>query len=96
MSLQRCQIETTSSEFVDWCYYLQYIEPNQHGKLEHGLAKIAAEVHRTRVKKPNKVTEEEKLIKFKIPETKTNQMSYEDRLARSKAFWSAGIGINIK
>ena len=53
MSKQRCQQETTSTQFLDWLAYLEW-DVNSFHREDWFLAKIAKEVRRTILKDPNK------------------------------------------
>lgn len=61
------------------------------------MAQIAAEVRKSIVKDPKKITTESCLIKFqtKKPETIKNiSEEREKRIANSKAFWGANVGVS--
>ena len=53
MSKQRCQQETTSTQFLDWLAYLEW-DVNSFHREDWFLAQIAKEVRRTILKDPNK------------------------------------------
>lgn len=63
MSLQRCQEETSSTQFLDWLAYLDW-EINAFHREDWFLAQIAQEVRRTISKDPEKVKIEGFLRKF--------------------------------
>lgn len=87
MSLQEVQQQTTSSEFVEWVEYLDSLW-NVPDRKDYLLANIAAEVCRTRVKRPASVKVQDFILKFsnaahkKPPSTEA-----------SKAFWFAAVGV---
>ena len=68
MSLQRCQQETTSGEFVEWMRYFE-LEPNMFHREDHYWAQIAAWIKRSGFQNPENVQDEDFLLKFKRPES---------------------------
>jgi len=64
MSLQRCQNETTSGEFLEWLEYLK-LDFNVQRREDFFLANIAKEIRMSNVKHPEKVKLESYLLKFK-------------------------------
>ena len=94
MSLQRCQRETTSTEFLEWLEYVeQDVEVPQ--RMDFYLAQIAAEIRRSMVRNPNSVKLENFLLNLTLrskqhkPLTETEKQM---RMARSKAAWYAVLG----
>lgn len=83
MSLQRCQQETTSTEFVMWNQYLRR-DLNVQGKTDYALAQIAAEVRRVLHKDPRQVKAEDFLIRFN-----TGKPDKKAAMEKSKSFWMA-------
>jgi hypothetical protein len=70
LSVQRCQQETTSAEFVDWVTYLD-MEPNMFHREDFYWAQIIRLLKCQLVKHPENITLDECLIKFeKRKETK--------------------------
>jgi hypothetical protein len=76
-SLQECLESNTSTEFVDWMYYIQEKvrrEAVQVSKQDYYSAQLAAEIHNFRqmvgcwTKNPKLVTTEDMLLKFKSSE----------------------------
>lgn len=63
MSVQRCQEETTSTEFLDWLEYLDW-DVNAFHREDWFLAQIAQEIRRTISKDPEKVEVDDFLRKF--------------------------------
>ena len=61
MSLQRCMMETTSSEFVDWKYYLER-DVNAFHREDYYLARISMQIADMFSKSPQKL--KDFLIKF--------------------------------
>ena len=75
-------------------------EELRHSKQDHYLAQIAAEIRKTKVKNPNKVTLKDFLLKFKFRPTQSKKPSKplteeekRKRLAISKAAWLSSVGI---
>ena len=65
MSLQRCQDETSSTEFLDWLEYLEQ-GVNVRRREDYYLAQIAREIRRTVVKNPQNVALKSFLLEFEI------------------------------
>jgi len=64
MSLQRCQQETTSTEFLDWMEYLKQ-DVNAFHREDYFLANIAMHIRMAFAKDPKKVPKLERfLLKF--------------------------------
>lgn len=84
----------TSGEFLLWMEYLEQ-EVNDFHREDYYLAQIAAEIRKTFSKNPAAVRTEKMLLKFKTsgksPKA-SSDMSKEDRIERSKSFWSALVG----
>lgn len=76
MSLQKCQRETTSTEFVDWMVFLEMEEEAKvrqewliPAKMDYYLAQIVAEIREFRLgftKHPQRVETKECLLQFEI------------------------------
>ncbi len=85
MSIQRCQEETTSTQFVDWIAYLDW-DVNAFHREDSFLAQIAQEIRRTISKDPEKVQIDGFLRKFvakKVPKKLTRKevaMRFKRRL----------------
>ena len=94
MSLQRCQQETTSSQFVEWQEYIAW-DLEQHKREDFYLAQIAQLIRQGQVRNPRSV----KLVHYLLnlttrtqkqrPLTKTEKRR---RLANSKAYWFGVAG----
>ena len=97
MSLQRCQIETTSTEFLDWIEYLEQ-DVNAFHREDWFLANIAREIRRTILKNPNKsLGWEEFLLKFSDQkEMEEKGKDKEKAMAKLKGTLLAGAGIGKK
>ena len=89
MSVQRCMAETTSSEFVDWVSFRR-TDMNNPSRIDYYLAQIAAEVRRSNVKHPNKITVKDFLLKF-TPKSNPNKPPTQDEITKrsmaSKSMW---------
>jgi len=101
MSKQRCQAETTSSEFVKWIRYLDD-EVNAFHREDYYWAQIAAEIRRGNVKHPKNVKVGDFIMTFTTTtkkkaekKEKAEGLSREARIARSKSFWSALAGKEV-
>jgi len=96
MSKQRCQEETSSTDFVLWMEYLEG-KINAFHREDYFLAQIAAEIRRSFVKNPKKVKLDDFLLKFK-DKTKTarKKMTKEERTKIAKSFWSALTSLSFK
>lgn len=95
--MQEVQAKTTSSEFVEWIHFLD-LEVNSFHRENYYLAQIAAEVRRGHVKDPGKVKIDDLILKFenKDPNLRVDDLSPDDRMARSKSFWLATLGMSGK
>lgn len=94
MSVQRCQCEISSSEFMDWIVYLDE-EMNLFHREDFFLAQIATEIRRSFVKDPSKVKFKDFLIQFK-KKVEPKKLSIEERSKRSKAFWGVTLDEKFK
>lgn len=94
MSLQRCQCETTSTEFLEWCDYIEQ-DLRQHHREDYYLAQIAAVVQRGYAKYPKQVKLEDYLFSFneeKGPKKPRTEEEQKRQTAASKARWFAMVG----
>lgn len=84
--------KTTSREYVEWMVFLERAW-QEKDKEEYYHALIAAEVRRANVKDPRSVKMEDLLLTFKAEEKEVkppcSPEEAEERMAVSKAFWSA-------
>ena len=84
ISLQRCLDETPSSDFAGWLAYIEQSQ-NDHEKQDYYMAQLAAVMANafrgkgSAPQKPNNF-----LLKFRVRDF----TSREERMAKSKAFWS--------
>lgn len=93
MSVQRCQVETTSTEFIDWQHY-QRQEMNIHSKLDYYLARIDTTLKRVFAKDPNRIKEEDSLIEFKWEKaTEPTEESIEAYSEMAAAVWAARLAM---
>ena len=100
--MQRCQRETSSTEFADWQRFFEQ-DLTFPRREEYYLAQIAAEVRRTIAKDPKAVAASEFLLKFdargKAREATDEEVTDEDHeasLARSKAAWLAIVKAPVR
>ncbi len=89
MSLQRCQEETSSTQFLDWLEYLRQ-DVNVRRREDFYLANIAREIRRTISKNSQNVELEPFLLEF---ETKTIDKKKRKNTLGS---WLAWAGIKAK
>jgi len=94
MSKQRCQEETSSTDFVTWMEYLER-EINTFHREDYFWAQMAAEVRRSFVKNPKKVKLVDFLLKFK-DKTARKKMTKEERTKIAKSFWGALTSLSFK
>jgi len=85
--------ETTSTEFLEWREFFKW-ELRQPRREDYYAAQVAAEIMRTRVKKPKAVKIEHFLLKFAQGKKTEAQpppdpAERERRVAVSKAHWAA-------
>lgn len=91
MSVQRAQLEISSTEFLDWIIYLNE-EINSFHREDFYLAQIAAEIRRSWINNPKEVKLNSFLMKF--GKSKPKKLSIEEKTRRSKRFWSNLVGMN--
>lgn len=90
MSLQRCQEETSSTEFLDWLEYLRQ-DINVHRREDYYLANIAKEIRRTITKDRQNIKLEPFLLEF---ETKT--ITEKKKRTNTLGNWLTWAGIKAK
>lgn len=96
MSLQRCQEETTSTQFLDWIEYLE-LDVNAFHREDHFWANIATEIRRSFVKEPGRVRMGSFLLKFARKKiAKRRPMTRKEAAERSKQKWFSWLGIKGK
>lgn len=91
MSIQRCQDETSSTQFLDWLEYLR-LDVNAFHREDYYWAQIAQEIRRTAVKDPKNVKIEQFLQRFETKKKKP-KMSGKERAMRFKRNILARFGI---
>ena len=92
MSLQRCQAEHTSTEFLGWQQYMaqELTEPKPE---YYYLAQIAAEIRRGHIKNSNKGKLDHFLLRFANAGQQRQAIDNPEWLvAASKAKWAAILG----
>lgn len=105
MPLQAVQAATTSTEFLEWCEFLEWEQTEGFHRYDHYFAQLTAEVVRGRVKDTHKVKDDAYMIKFTAaskpapsapaaaPTKGTrSKADAKARLRRSKAAWGAFAG----
>lgn len=85
-TVQEVQGGTTSTEFVEWCRFME-IEVNEFHREDYFLAQVAAESRRAVSKHPRQVRVEDFLLRFRTPRTKK-----PPTLAESMSFWLGSLG----
>lgn len=97
MSLQRCQRETTSTEFLSWQAYMRK-EMNIPRREDFYFAQIAAEMRRSVSKHPEAPRTEHFLLSFATDSGKKKEVlsdvEIEQHVMASKAYWFAVVGKN--
>ena len=90
MSKQRCQAETSSSEFADWMQYLND-DTNAFHREDYFLANIAKLIVQSNSKNPESVKLDPFLLKFesKKPTPKLDEQSRLDRIKQSWLAWAS-------
>ena len=91
MSLQRCQEETSSTQFLDWLEYLRQ-DVNAFHREDWFSAQIAQEIRRTISKEPKSVKIDSFLQKFEIKKKKP-KISRKERAMRFKKNLLARFGV---
>ena len=86
MALQEVQDKTTSSEFVDWMWYLDWLDTDGFHREDYYLAQIASEIRRSFIAKPEKVRLTDFLLKFQEKKPEPVLMP-EQRMKKSKSAW---------
>lgn len=100
MSKQRCQQETTSTQFLDWIVYLEK-DVNAFHREDYFFANIAREIAQIRellsAKKPKWLKLDEFLLKFTSKKKEiTKSLTREEAAERSKRKWLPWAGIGTK
>ncbi len=91
-SYQEIRRETTSSEFVMWMEYLRR-DANAFNPKHYYLAQIAMWIKRSMVKKPDKVSLDEFLIKFKMENPEKKKIEQEQQTEQTKSWWKQFVGL---
>ena len=89
MTVQEVQAKITSSEFLEWAWYLNWRDTEEFNRQDFYLANIAASVDRGNVKHPRKIKLENYILKF---HNRPNQDS-GDKMRRSKQHWLTLTGV---
>tara|TARA_R110000765_G_scaffold288759_2_gene384962 strand:+ start:2044 stop:2391 length:348 start_codon:yes stop_codon:yes gene_type:complete len=98
MSVQETKARISSSEFTMWKAYFEGEHTRFHRE-DYFFAMIAAEVRRTVVQHPEKVSMEDFLLDFGGGTQKEREEVTEEALERkieiSKSMWMAAVGMDI-
>lgn len=86
MSKQRCQAETSSSEFLDWMQYLN-LQINAFHREDYFLANIAKLIVQSNSKNPENVKLDPFLLKFENKKPQEVKLDEKSRLERIKQSW---------
>jgi hypothetical protein len=90
MTIQRCQSEITSSEFMDWIAYLDN-DVNVFHREDYYFAELIAEVRRSWVEDKKSVKLKDFLLKFKfkkeVKKMVKNKMTKEEAARKAKSFF---------
>jgi len=94
MSVERCQNETTSTQFLKWIWYMDWEDIHGFHREDYFYAQIAAEVRRTISKNPKQVKLEQLLLKFTTKTEVMSQRTKQFMMKQSKAKWNfiANVG----
>ena len=96
MSKQRCQRETTATEFLGWLAFLE-LENTTFQKRDYYLANIVHWIKKTIAKNPDDVKFEDSLIKFETKKGLTKEekeQNRKDRLQKMKVSIYNWLGVN--
>ncbi len=96
MSVQRCQQETTSTEFLDWMEYLKQ-DVNAFHREDYFLANIARYICVSFAKDSKKVPKLERfLLRFTEKRKVKKAMTKKEAAEKSKRYWLPWAGVNKK
>lgn len=95
MSLQRCQEETSSTQFLDWIEYLKW-DVNAFHREDYYLAQIACEVRRILAKDPNKEMDLKRFLFKFVKKERPKRLTKKEATKRSKRRWLSWAGIKLR
>ena len=95
LSVDRVQDETTSFQFVMWQEYLER-DANAFHREDFYLAQIAAEIRRSFVKNPKRVSIGDFILKFVNKVVRKGKMTKDERTKEAKSWWAALTSISFK
>ena len=95
MPVQAAMESMTSTEFLDWVWFLEWRDTEEFNRTDFYLAQIAAQIEKGQVKSPGRVTTKNKLLKF-VREDKHHPESVEHRVQNSKNYWMGLCGAGNK
>lgn len=93
MPLQEFQRKTSSTEFNDWNYFYEHIEPELYDTLKYYLAQIAFRIVWVNAKENWKGRISDFLIKFKKKEASSSEEEKQWALQQSKSRWVGLVGL---
>lgn len=93
MPLQEFRRKTSSTEFNDWNYFYEHIEPELDDTLKYYLAQIAFRIVWVNAKENWKGRISDFLIKFKRKDVVNSGEDKEQALQQSKARWGGLVGL---
>lgn len=92
MPLQVVQRHTTSTEFLEWCAYIDW-EANAFHREDYYWAQIAEVMYKAWMGRKGKKTKlADFLLKFKSKDKKAEKLTPDERLKKQKSFWKAVTG----
>jgi len=84
----------TSTEFLEWVWFLNWSATEEFRREDFYLAQIAALIERAHFK-GSRATIADKILEFR-PERRGSATDQRERIAKSKAFWMALTGADRK
>jgi hypothetical protein len=93
LTITEVQRKVTSTEFIQWNEFFkrQWNEPT---KQDYYLAMLASELRQVFSSKKRAIKVEDSILKFHFVEkVEKEELTPEDKLKRSKAFWLGCLGI---
>jgi len=91
--VQEAQATITSSEFVEWVWFLEWKDTKEFRREDYYLAQITAMIERTNVKNPPPFDRAIKAKLLNFSPTKTNTPKGKQQMSNSKSFWKSAVGL---
>lgn len=95
MPVQKTMAETSASEFWEWMKYLDD-EERKTKKWEIYASRIHASILRLFSDHPEKIKDDNYIVKYREPVKIDKTRTYEQRVKESKSFWSRILGIPLR